>query len=146
MGPQLADLAASGDVRFEVHYYPIFQATGRAIVAVECAGDQGYWWAMHDRILEDQIEGIRAQKTVEELDGLLNRYAADLGLDTAAFAQCLASDEKADELLPRVIEQYEAGQDLGITGTPTFVLNGKPLPIKAWDDVTEAVREELNRQ
>lgn len=146
MGPQLADLAASGDVRFEVHYYPIFQATGRAIVAVECAGDQGYWWAMHDRILEDQIEGIRAQKTVEELDGLLNRYAADLGLDTAAFAQCLASDEKADELLPRVIEQYEAGQDLGITGTPTFVLNGKPLSIKAWDDVTEAVREELNRQ
>jgi len=142
----LADLAASGDVRFEVHYYPIFQATGRAIVAVECAGDQGYWWAMHDRILEDQIEGIRAQKTVEELDGLLNRYAADLGLDTAAFAQCLASDEKADELLPRVIEQYEAGQDLGITGTPTFVLNGKPLSIKAWDDVTEAVREELNRQ
>ena len=119
----MADLAASGDVRFEVHYYPIFQATGRAIVAVECAGDQGYWWAMHDRILEDQIEGIRAQKTVEELDGLLNRYAADLGLDTAAFAQCLASDEKADELLPRVIEQYEAGQDLGITGTPTFVLN-----------------------
>lgn len=146
MSPQLADLAASGDVRFEVHYFPIFQATGRAIVAVECAGEQGYWWAMHGHILEDQAQGIRAQKSVEDLDNLLNRYAADLGLDTAKFSQCLASDEKADELLPRVVEQYEAGQALGITGTPTFVLNGKPLSLKAWDDVAEAVREELNRK
>ncbi len=146
MSPQLADLAASGEIRFEVHYLPIFQATGRAIVAVECAGEQGYWWAMHGHILKNQAQGIRAQKTVDDLDALLNRYAADLGLDTAAFAQCLASDEKADELLPRVIEQYEAAQELGINGTPTFVLNGKPLSIKAWDDVLEAVREELKRK
>ena len=140
----MADMAAAGDIRFEIHYLPIFEATGPAIFAVECAGEQGYWWAMHNRILEDQADGIRAQKTVEELDALLSGYASELGLDMESYNRCMTSPEKAQSIIDRVNDQIAAAQDLGIRGTPTFVLNGEPLELNSFDDVVKAVRKELN--
>lgn|GEM_PF-2544877 len=142
----MADLAASGKIRYEVHYYPLFQPTGWAIKAVECAGEQGYWWAMHDRIFEDQAQGIHAQETAEDLDALFIRYADELGLDTEAFTQCFTSDEKAQEFLPRVQAQASAGQELGIKGTPSFVINGELVSLKTWDDLINAVKEALEAQ
>lgn len=146
MGPQLADMAAAGDIRFEIHYLPIFPATGPAIVAVECAGEQGYWWAMHDRILEDQTNGIRTRQTVEDLEALLSDYASQLGLDMAAFGQCQASEAALEGIIDRVNAQIAGAQELGIRGTPTFVVNGVPLEVDSFDDVVEAVRKELNRE
>ena len=142
----MADLAASGKIRYEVHYYPLFQPTGWAIKAVECAGEQGYWWAMHGRILEDQTRGIRAVQTLDDLDALLARYAEELGLDMAAYRQCLASEDKLQGYIDRVNEQIAASEALGIRGTPTFVVNGEPLALDSWNDLLKAVREELNRE
>jgi len=142
----LADMARAGDIRYEIRYFPIFPVTGPAIFAVQCAGEQGYWWAMHDRILEDQMNGIRAVQTAEDLDALLARYAEELGLDMEAYRQCLTSEEKIQGYIDRVNEQIETARALGIRGTPTFVLNGEPLEIQYFDDVLDAVREELNRE
>lgn len=144
--PELAEMAAAGDVRFEVHFLPIFDVTGPAIFAVECAGEQGFWWAMHSLILENQTNGIRAQKTFEDLGALLTGYAADLGLDMDAFRQCLASEDKLQGYIDRVNEQIAASEALGIRGTPTFVVNGEPLALDSWNDLLKAVREELNRE
>ena len=109
----MADMARAGEIRYEVHYLPIFPATGPAIFAVQCAGEQGYWWAMHGRILEDQTRGIRAVQTLDDLDALLARYAEELGLDMAAYRQCLASEEKVQGYIDRVNDQIAAAQDLG---------------------------------
>ncbi len=146
MGPQLADMARAGEIRYEVHYLPIFPATGPAIFAVQCAGEQGYWWAMHGRILEDQTRGIRAVQTLDDLDALLARYAEELGLDMAAYRQCLASEEKVQGYIDRVNDQIAAAQDLGIRGTPTFVIKGEPVEMDSFDDILSAVREELKRE
>ena len=82
--------------------------------AARCAGAAGKYWPYHDRLFEAQPEFERAQ---------LLRYAADVGLDRAAFARCLdqrrhAADVEAD------VRQAEA---LGIRSTPTFVVNGQKL-------------------
>lgn len=133
MGPQLADLIASGDVKLEIRHYPLRAESIWAVEAVECAGDQGYWWAMHGKILENQAKGVSTN--------LMKQYAKELGLDTKAFDQCIDSDK----YVPFAKEQKQAAADQGISGTPTFLVNAKPVQLKAWNDVVDAAKKELSR-
>jgi len=134
----LADLAASGEIRFELRHYPF--EIGRdpttrsvpflAVEWVECAGDQGYWWAMHGMLMESGADPAK-----------LEEYAGAIGLDAAEFKACL-NDGKYRSFAQ---EQTQAAQAEGIRGTPTFVVNGQQLEIDSWDDVLDAVNKELNR-
>jgi protein-disulfide isomerase len=129
--PQLADLAASGEIKFEVRHYPFGREEAfLAVEAVECAGDQGYWWAMHDALM---LNGADPAK--------LEEYARAMGLDVAAFSTCV--NEGTYESLAQ--EQAQSAQAEGIKGTPTFLINGRQLELTAWDDVMKAVNKELNR-
>ena len=53
----------------------------------------------------------------------LKQYAVDLELDTSAFNECLDSGKHRE----RVQENYLHGQQLGVTGTPAFFINGRFL-------------------
>lgn len=128
-----------------MHHFPLRAESLEPIKAVECAGEQGFWWAMHGHILENQATGVHAQKTVGDLQNLMKQYAADLELDTAAFEKCYDDEAKTESLIDYVVEQAEAGAQLGIHGTPSFVINGEPLSLESFDDVAEAVKKELNR-
>ena len=57
------------------------------------------------------------------MDGL-KRLASDLGLDTAAFNECLDSDKHAQE----VQKDYQDGISYGVEGTPAFYINGVYVP------------------
>jgi protein-disulfide isomerase len=72
----------------------------------------------------------------------LKRYAQQLGLDAAKFESCLSSEtHKA-----AVQKDLDEGRKLGITGTPAFFINGRPLagsqPLEAFARVID---EELAR-
>ena len=86
----------------------------RAAEASECARDQGAFWQYHDLLFENQ-GAFQDDKLVS--------YAAELGLDTTAFKDCLASGAK------RLIIQrdFQEGLDLGLQGTPIFFINGQRL-------------------
>lgn len=134
MGPQLADLAAQGQIKYEIAHFPLRTESVWAVEAVECAGEQGYWWAMHGHILENQAKGVSTS--------LMKEYAKQMGLDTAAFNKCMDSDK----YVSFAKEARTAGDKLGVPGTPTFLLNGKPLNIAAFDEILTAVKKELNKQ
>jgi protein-disulfide isomerase len=95
--------------------HSIHPEAGKAAEAAQCADDQGRFWDYHDTVFENQQDwsGVGVPKFKE--------YAADLGLDTMAFDECLDSDKYAGE----VSDDLLAGQQLGVTGTPTFFINGK---------------------
>lgn len=131
MGPQLADLAAQGNVKLEVRHFPLQPASVWAVEAVECAGEQGYWWAMHGQILSNQRLGVSTQKMKE--------HAATLGLDTRAFNQCMDSDK----YVQYAKDQRAEGEKLGVPGTPLFLVNGMPAP--SADQVVEMVKKELSK-
>ena len=103
----------------------------KAAEATECADDQGKFWAYHDILFEKRSEwsGVGAAKFKE--------YAVDLGLDTHAFDECLDSDKYKDE----VLDDLNAGQAVGVTGTPTFFINGQKLvgaqPFTAFETVID---------
>ncbi len=82
-----------------------------AAEAVEAAGAQGKFWAMHDVLFSNQ----------ERLTGpYLLGYAKVLGLDVERFGLELAADVYA----PKVREDFMSGVRSGVNGTPTFFING----------------------
>ncbi|MBI4362661.1 MAG: DsbA family protein [Euryarchaeota archaeon] len=116
-------LAQYGDrVRFVWHEFPNEQThpfATKAAEAARCAGDQGRYWEMHDALYSKQGEwGYKPDSP-----GHFQQYASDLGLDTPRFNQCLDSDKHRRT----VLEDYRDSQRRGVSGTPTFLVNGRKL-------------------
>ncbi len=110
-------LAAYGDqVQFVWKDFPVITAQSpMAAEAGQCAFDQGKFWEFHDFIYEDgYLLGV------DDLKG----YAAQLGLDTEKFNQCLDSGQNRAK-----VEQSlnEAQREYAFPGTPSFLVNGKKL-------------------
>ncbi|MBI5037703.1 MAG: DsbA family protein [Candidatus Kerfeldbacteria bacterium] len=105
------------DVKFVYRDFPITDShpqAQKAAEAGECAHVQGRFWEMHDKLFLNQND-----LSVPSL----KRYANEIGLDTELFNQCLDSNAYADE----VEEDFVAGLAAGVTGTPTFFINGRPF-------------------
>jgi protein-disulfide isomerase len=83
-----------------------------AAEAAEAAGAQGAFWQMHDRLFAHQG---RLEPT--ELVG----YASNLGLDVDRFASELARNVHS----PRIAEDVRGADLSGVSGTPTFFVNGR---------------------
>ncbi|MCC6613885.1 MAG: DsbA family protein [Anaerolineae bacterium] len=120
------------EVQFVVRDFPIFgQASYEAALASECAHDQGKYWEYYDSLFADQTTFTR--------DGFLARAEA-LELDIPAFTTCFDDQTHLQE----IVADYQAGEALGVGGTPTFFVNGRPLvgaqPIEAFVSV---IQEEL---
>lgn len=97
--------------------------------ASECAGEQDSFWAYYDKLFSSQSGENQGAFTKEKLKG----YAADLGLDTAAFNTCLDSGK----FTQAVQADTAAAQELGVQSTPSFYINDwlvlGALPIEQFD-------------
>ena len=62
-------------------------------------------------------------------------FAEELNLDTSAFRQCLSSDAHAEE----VTRNLRLGEQLGVTGTPTLMINGELVRVRDYTDLEERV-------
>jgi len=89
----------------------------KAAEASECAGEQGKFWEYHDILFENQDDW----ETVGT--GKFKEYAGTLELDSETFDACLDGGEMADE----VRADFLAGRNYGVTGTPYFFIDGRPL-------------------
>lgn len=96
---------------FPLPFHPDAQ---KAAEAAECAGEQNKYWEMHDKIFENQNALSVAN---------LKQYAKGMGLDSAQFNACLDSGKMASE----VQKDLADGQGYGVSGTPTFFINGIEL-------------------
>jgi len=102
-------------VRFVYRDYPILGADSvTAALAGECAQQQGKFWEFHDLVYANQGDLTMNAFTT---------YAADLEMDVDTFTACV----DADETTALVQRDYEAGLQLGVSGTPTFFINGRML-------------------
>lgn len=92
----------------------------KAAIAAQCAFEQGDdpFWKLHDRLFEHQDE-----ITAENIDSKLSQFAADSGIDLETFKGC--SEGQATH--PRVEASLAEARELGLTGTPAFIVNGQLL-------------------
>jgi protein-disulfide isomerase len=128
--------AAYGDkVRWVFRHFPLdFHPQAlKAGEATACAGDQGKFWEMHDRLWQ-------ANGRLEV--SALKKAAAEIGLDSARFDECLDSGRHTEA----VRGDLGAGAGWGVNGTPAFFVNGRPLvgaqPFEAFQQVID---DELER-
>ena len=90
---------------------PMHPHAEKAAEAARCAEEQGQFWNFHDMLFENQQKLELAQ---------LKEYASALKLDSARFDTCLDAGEQA----AAVKKDLAQGQRLGLTGTPSFFING----------------------
>ena len=110
--PQISE-TYEGQIRFVFRDFPLAQHPDaqKAAEASECADDQERFWDYHDLLWANQ--------SALDVDSL-KAYAAQLGLDTATFDDCLDSGTNATE----VQNDYDDGVSYGVLGTPAFFING----------------------
>ena len=123
-----------GRVTFVVKYFPNsghFNAE-RAARAVESAAQQGQFEAMFQKMFATQLEW--GEKKVPT-DDTFRGFAADLKLDMAAYDK--AYDDAGT--LKRIRQDVADGKAFGVTGTPTFFLNGKMFEPTSYEHIVQSL-------
>lgn len=104
-----------GNMRFAFRHFPLTAIHPHALAAAaaaEAAARQGRFWDMHELL-------FHRQKALE--DGDLRGYAAQLGLDVAAFDR----DRASTAVLERIRRDVDSGLASGqVLGTPTLFIDG----------------------
>jgi protein-disulfide isomerase len=125
-----------GKVRLVHKDLPLEQIHPQAQLAAEaarCAGEQGKFWDYHDALYGNSPK-LGA--------GELKSYAKQVGLNAAPFDQCLASGKYKAAVQKDLAE----GAQLGVTGTPSFFINGREisgaLPVESFAAIID---EELGQ-
>jgi protein-disulfide isomerase len=108
-------LAEQGDVRYVWRHLPLTDVHPHAQLAAEAAeaaGLQGEFWTMHDLLIQHP-DALRMPDLV--------RYAAELSLDVERFRD----DLRLHTGVRRVAEDVDSADLSGVSGTPTFFINGR---------------------
>jgi Na+/H+ antiporter NhaA len=129
-------LSSHGDVRYVWRHLPLNDVHPTAQLAAEAseaAAAQGKFWEMYDTLL-------RHQEELSMRD--LVRYARELDLDIERFTDEL----RRREYTPRVSEDVASADESGVTGTPTFFINGRRhYGVYDINTLTDEVRAAKNR-
>jgi protein-disulfide isomerase len=127
--PQIKE-AYPEQIRLVYKDFPLYQShpnASPAASAARCANDQNKYWLYHDRIFASSR--LSAQ--------LFESIATSLGLDVAQWKDCVSTNKYKAE----IEADYNYGAQLGITGTPTFFVNGLPMvgaqPFSAFKQVID---------
>jgi protein-disulfide isomerase len=130
------DYVSTGQVSFEYRDFAfIGDDSVRAAEAAFCALDQGAFWLYHRTLFLNQDGENKGAFRESRLRAIAER----LDLDTARFEQCLSDESYQDE----VEATRQEARALGISGTPSFVINGTLIEYRGYDSVTAAIENAL---
>ncbi len=113
--PAVRAVLGESDVRFVWRHLPLPDVHPQAELAAqasEAAAEQGKFWEMHDLLLDRQEHLMKPD---------LLAYAEELGLDVPRFGKELYKHDHAG----RVGQDVESADISGVSGTPTFFVNGR---------------------
>lgn len=120
--PVMTDLREKygNDVTFVVRYLPLHGNSMNAALAAEAAREQDKFEEMHDKLFETQAEWSHSESSKEKT---FEGYAQELGLDMKQYRASLKDPAAAQ----RIEQSTKDAQTLGVTGTPTFFLDGEKI-------------------
>lgn len=113
----------TGKARFVFREFPltsIHPAAQKAAEAAVCAGRQGKYWDMNEKLFASTSEwGAQGANPTD----LFKKYAQEIGMDNKLFDECLDSGQASLEVQGELM----AGQMAGVQATPTFFINDIPI-------------------
>lgn len=95
-----------------------------------CAGEQGKFWDGYHRAFQVSTEGSSS-----EVKTALFALAAQDGLDTVGLKECLSSDRQ----LSAIKRDIYHGDQVGLLGTPTLLVNGHTVSDKSFEAVSQLI-------
>jgi protein-disulfide isomerase len=113
-------------ITFVNRYFPLpgHRNSGSAALAVEAAAQQGMYQQMYTKMFDTQPQWGEKQ---DSQAALFRTYAQELGLDMARYDATVADEGTKD----RIRKDVADGKALGVTGTPTFFLDGEKLTLNS---------------
>ncbi|GAA2186033.1 hypothetical protein GCM10009786_04990 [Leucobacter alluvii] len=133
--------AYDGRINYVVRYFPLdghFNSMNAAI-AVEAAAEQGKYEDMFHLMFKTQKQWGEGRDSEAEL---FRGYAEQIGLDMERFDNAIADPDTQ----ARVQEDFDAGEALGVTGTPTFFLDGEMIELTGPEDLPNALDAALSAE
>ncbi|MEU3015920.1 MULTISPECIES: thioredoxin domain-containing protein [unclassified Nocardiopsis] len=119
--PELVErYVESGDLRIEWREFPYLGDLSRTLsLGAVAAGEQGAFWEYQEAVFAQQEE----LKSSDDPDALLDDIVEELGLDADRFRE----DADAEQAGLAVSHDFVEGQQIGVSATPAFVINGDPV-------------------
>lgn len=133
-------LKYKNDIKFIWRDYPVVSDySANLALAARCAGEQGLFWLMHDKLFQSQGVGQTDDQTaqINELAALANQ----IGAEPIKFKGCF----NKQKYLPQIQKDLTDGQSFGIAGTPTYFINGYKLTGDVPYDIFTQIIEQLKK-
>jgi protein-disulfide isomerase len=127
--------AYPNDIRLVFMDYPLpmHNRAAAAAEAARCAGEQGKYWEYANNLMK---------ANGDLSDDNLKARATELTLDAPAFEACITSAKHE----PAVQSDFTEGNRVGVSGTPTFFINGRMMVgAKGLEDFKQIVEDEIRR-
>lgn len=120
-------------LRFEYKHYPLpmHPLAPQAALAAEAAGQQGKFFEMADKLFTNQKVWTDSQTP----QVFFMQYAGEIGLDQKKFT----TQMKSSVLRDHINANKDEASKMGLTGTPTFYLNGKKMELTSYEDFIKQV-------
>ena len=128
--------AHPGRIRLTLRYAPFHKGADEVVRLLEAARKQGKYWPALEALLAAQDQWT--VQHVARLD-LALPVVARLGLDMERLKQDMRAPE-LDQLLRQDLQDAVA---LGVSQTPEFFVNGRPLPSFGYDELKALVEQAL---
>jgi len=126
-----------GKLRYAFRDFPLpmHEYAEKAAEGARCAGRQGAFWQMHERMFQGDGENLGVPQ--------IKVIAQQLKLNTDQFDHCLDSGATA----AAVQKDMNEGKQLGLSGTPSFFVNGYFLSgAVSYDMIQDLVAQQLQLQ
>ncbi len=128
-----------GKVNLVLRYAPLHQGSGQMVALLEAAKMQGKFWPVLEMMFETQRRWVSNHVAQPETFwNMLNQRPT--GLDM----QKLAQDMSSQEVMDAIQQDINDGEKLGANKTPTFFVNGKPLPSFGYEQLAGLVAAEID--
>lgn len=137
------NLVATGKARYVFHNYPFLDGNSvgssgesdQAANASMCANEQDKFWEMHGILFANW----NGENQDAFSDRRLQSMAESIGLDMNAFNSCF----NANKYNAEIQADFDKGQEMGVSGTPTVFVNGNRVgqenQVASYDAIVQAV-------
>lgn len=118
-------LLKNKETKLIFRHYPLISENSLDLaLAAECAGEQGLFWPMHDKLFS------RAEEAADT-----EALAKEIGADPDKFKTCLTEEK----YLSKIQKDITDAEELQVKGTPTWFVNGSKVsgdvPAANWESI-----------
>jgi protein-disulfide isomerase len=125
-------------IRLVMRYAPFHKGSDKVVAVLEAARRQGKFWPALEALLDSQEDW--ASNHTANVD-LVWKYLDGIGLNM----EQLAFDLTAPELREVIAQDLRDADTLGVSQTPEYFVNGRPLPSFGFEQLRQLVADELAR-